>query len=142
MEKLNILVKINILDNVVNLILFLLEIVISVGLFLGLYNLIFTMYQSYPDTKEMFKDFIHHTLSLFVAIEIIKSINDYFKYKRVRVYLMIDISIIIILRELILGIYQHNIHDMFALTLTFIIFLLIIVRVIALKFSPNKYIQE
>ncbi|MEZ0323786.1 MAG: phosphate-starvation-inducible PsiE family protein [Hydrogenothermaceae bacterium] len=138
-KRLNILGKVNILDNVVNIILFVLEIIISFGLILGIYNLVFSMYISFPDTKEMFKHFIHHTLSLFVAIEIIKSINEYFKYKRIRVYLMIDVSIIILLRELILGIYQHNISEMFALTLTFIVFLLILTRVIALKFSPNKY---
>lgn len=142
MERLNVLGKVNILDNAVNLVLLVLEIIISLGLVLGVYNLIFSIYSSYPDTKEMFKHFLHHTLSLFVAIEIIKSINDYFKYKRIRVYLMIDMSIIIILRELVLGIYQHTLSEIFALTLTFIIFLLILIRVIALKFSPNKYQEQ
>lgn len=139
MENLGILKRVNILDFSIGATLFLLEIIISLGLVLGVYNLIHSVYESYPDTNQMFKHFVHHTLSLFVAIEVIKSINDYFKYKRIRIYLIIDVSIIILLRELILGIYQHSISEIFALTLTLIAFLLILMRVIAIKFSPNKY---
>lgn len=139
MEKIAFFKKINLLENSIDVILFILEILISLGLLLGVYNLIYSIYQSFPDTNQMFKHFIHHTLSLFVAIEVIKSINDYFRYKRIRIYIIIDVSIIILLRELILGLYQHNITISFALTITFIAFMLILMRVIALKFSPNKY---
>lgn len=139
MENLELFRKFNVLDISIGFILFILQIVISFGLILGLYNLIMSIYTSYPDTNQMFKHFIHHTLSLFVAIEIIKSINDYFKYRRIRLYLIIDVSIIILLRELVLGLYQHNIDQSFAITLVFISFILILMRVVALKFSPNKY---
>lgn len=139
MENLIFIKRYNLLEKSINITLFVLEIIISFGLMLGVYNLIFSIYQSYPDTNQMFKHFIHHTLSLFVAIEIIKSINDYFRYRRIRIYIIIDVSIIILLRELILGLYQHNITESFALTITFITFMLILMRVIALKFSPNKY---
>lgn len=139
MENLVFVRKFNFLDFSISFILFILQIIISFGLILGLYNLIMSIYTSYPDTNQMFKHFIHHTLSLFVAIEIIKSINDYFKYKRIRLYLIIDVSIIILLRELVLGLYQHSIDQTFALTLTLIAFILILMRVVALKFSPNKY---
>lgn len=139
MESLDVIKRVNILDFSIGVTLFVLEVIISLGLALGVYNLIYSVYESYPDTSQMFKHFIHHTLSLFVAIEVIKSINDYFKYRRIRIYLIIDMSIIIILRELILGLYQHSISEVFALTLTSIAFLLILMRVIAIKFSPNKY---
>lgn len=139
MENLELLKRYNVLDYSISFILLILQIIISFGLVLGLYNLIMSIYTSYPDTNQMFRHFIHHTLSLFVVIEIIKSINDYFKYKRIRLYLIIDVSIIILLRELVLGMYQHSIDQKFALTLTFITFVLILMRVIALKFSPNKY---
>lgn len=139
MENLDILRRHNLLDYSIGFILLILQIIISLGLVLGIYNLILNVYTSYPNTNQMFQHFIHHTLSLFVAIEIIKSINDYFKYRRIRLYLIIDVSIIILLRELVLGMYQHSIDQHFALTLICITFILILMRVIALKFSPNKY---
>lgn len=139
MENLDFFRKINILDFSISFILFILQILISFGLIIGLYNLVLSVYSSYPDTNQMFKHFVYHTLSLFIAIEVIKSISDYFKYRRIRLYLIIDVSIIILLRELVLGLYQHNIDQSFALTLTAISFVLIWMRVVALKFSPNKY---
>jgi uncharacterized membrane protein (DUF373 family) len=76
---------------------------------------------------------------MFILIEIIKSINDYIYYKRIRISVVLDVSIIILLRELVLGLYQHTISESFAIMITGIIFIMIIARAITIKFSPNNY---
>ena len=136
------ILKFKVLDNAILISLFILEIIVSIGLGLSIVNIIFSLYQSYPNIKQMVESIINNTLSIFIMIEIIKSINDYIALKRVRISVIIDISIIILLRELVIGLYQHNISTEFSILLTGIIFLLIIMRVITLKYSPNKYKLE
>lgn len=136
------ILKFRVLDNAILISLFILEIIVSIGLGLSIVNIIFSLYQSYPNIKQMVESIINNTLSIFIMIEIIKSINDYIALKRVRISVIIDISIIILLRELVIGLYQHNISTEFSILLTGIIFLLIIMRVITLKYSPNKYKLE
>ncbi|WP_028950623.1 phosphate-starvation-inducible PsiE family protein [Sulfurihydrogenibium subterraneum] len=136
------ILKFRVLDNAILISLFILEIIVSFGLGLSIFNIIFSLYQNYPNLKQMIESLINNTLSIFIMIEIIKSINDYIALKRVRISVIIDISIIILLRELVIGLYQHNISTEFSILLIGIIFLLVIMRVITLKYSPNKYKLE
>ncbi|MDM7273618.1 phosphate-starvation-inducible PsiE family protein [Sulfurihydrogenibium azorense] len=136
------ILKFKVLDNAILLSLFVLEIIVSLGLGLSILNILLSLYQNYPNIKQMVESLINNTLSIFIMIEIIKSINDYIALKRVRLSIIIDISIIILIRELVVGLYQHSISTEFAILLTGIAFILVIMRVITLKYSPNKYKLE
>ena len=136
------LLKFKVLDNAILVSLFFLEIIISIGLVISIANVFFEMYKTYPNPKLMVESLVNNSLSIFILIEIIKSINDYIELKRVRISVVLDISIIILLRELVIGLYQHQISIEFAMLLTGIILILVITRTITLKFSPNKYKME
>ena len=133
------ILKFRLLDNSILFSLFVLELIISVGLFLNLIKIFYDIYSSYPNINEIIKHLINNALSMFILIEIIKSINDYIYYKRIRISVVLDVSIIILLRELVLGLYQHTISESFAIMITGIIFIMIIARAITIKFSPNNY---
>jgi uncharacterized membrane protein (DUF373 family) len=133
------ILKFRLLDNSILFSLFVLELIISVGLFLNLIKIFCDIYSSYPNINEIIKHLINNALSMFILIEIIKSINDYIYYKRIRISVVLDVSIIILLRELVLGLYQHTISESFAIMTTGIIFIMIIARAITIKFSPNNY---
>jgi uncharacterized membrane protein (DUF373 family) len=133
------ILKFRLLDNSILFSLFVLELIISVGLFLNLIKIFYDIYGSYPNINEIIKHLINNALSMFILIEIIKSINDYIYYKRIRISVVLDVSIIILLRELVLGLYQHTISESFAIIITGIIFIMIIARAITIKFSPNNY---
>jgi len=133
------ILKFRLLDNSILFSLFVLEFIISVGLFLNLIKIFYDIYSSYPNINEIIKHLINNALSMFILIEIIKSINDYIYYKRIRISVVLDVSIIILLRELVLGLYQHTISESFAIMITGIIFIMIIARAITIKFSPNNY---
>lgn len=133
------ILKFRLLDNSILFSLFVLELILSVGLFLNLIKIFYDIYSSYPNINEITKHLINNALSMFILIEIIKSINDYIYYKRIRISVVLDVSIIILLRELVLGLYQHTISESFAIMITGIIFIMIIARAITIKFSPNNY---
>jgi uncharacterized membrane protein (DUF373 family) len=133
------ILKFRLLDNSILFSLFVLELILSVGLFLNLIKIFYDIYSSYPNINEIIKHLINNALSMFILIEIIKSINDYIYYKRIRISVVLDVSIIILLRELVLGLYQHTISESFAILITGIIFIMIIARAITIKFSPNNY---
>ncbi|WP_297890405.1 phosphate-starvation-inducible PsiE family protein [Sulfurihydrogenibium sp.] len=136
------ILKFKVLDNTILLALFTLEVIISFGLILSVFNILLELYKNYPNIKIMVETLINSTLSIFIMIEIVKSINDYIALKRVRISVIIDISIIILLRELVIGLYQHNISTDFAILLTGISLLLVIMRILTLKYSPDKYKME
>jgi uncharacterized membrane protein (DUF373 family) len=133
------ILKFRLLDNSILFSLFVLELILSVGLFLNLIKIFYDIYSSYPNINEITKHLVNNALSMFILIEIIKSINDYIYYKRIRISVVLDVSIIILLRELVLGLYQHTISESFAIMITGIIFIMIIARAITIKFSPNNY---
>ncbi len=133
------ILKLRLLDNSILFSLFVLELILSAGLFLNLIKIFYDIYGSYPNINEIIRHLINNALSMFILIEIIKSINDYIYYKRIRISVVLDVSIIILLRELVLGLYQHTISESFAIMITGIIFIMIIARAITIKFSPNNY---
>jgi uncharacterized membrane protein (DUF373 family) len=133
------ILKFRLLDNSILFSLFVLELILSAGLFLNLIKIFYDIYGSYPNINEIIRHLINNALSMFILIEIIKSINDYIYYKRIRISVVLDVSIIILLRELVLGLYQHTISESFAIMITGIIFIMIIARAITIKFSPNNY---
>lgn len=133
------ILKFRLLDNSILFSLFVLELILSAGLFLNLIKIFYDIYGSYPNINEIIRHLINNALSMFILIEIIKSVNDYIYYKRIRISVVLDVSIIILLRELVLGLYQHTISESFAILITGIIFIMIIARAITIKFSPNNY---
>ncbi|GEM_PF-1927445 len=133
------ILKLRLLDNSILFSLFVLELILSAGLFLNLIKIFYDIYESYPNINEIIRHLINNALSMFILIEIIKSVNDYIYYKRIRISVVLDVSIIILLRELVLGLYQHTISESFAIMITGIIFIMIIARAITIKFSPNNY---
>jgi len=133
------ILKFRLLDNSILFSLFVLELILSAGLFLNLIKIFYDIYGSYPNINEIIRHLINNALSMFILIEIIKSINDYIYYKRIRISVVLEVSIIILLRELVLGLYQHTISESFAIMITGIIFIMIIARAITIKFSPNNY---
>lgn len=133
------LFKFRILENVVFISMFILELILSIGLILYVVKILIDFYDNYKEINTLIKYLITDALSMFILLEIIKSINDFIYHQRIRISLMLDVSIIILLRELVLGIYQHIISENFSIILTIIIFVLVIARIFAIKYSPNMF---
>ncbi|GAB6073046.1 hypothetical protein JCM14244_14230 [Venenivibrio stagnispumantis] len=128
--------KLNILNTAVNITFLLLEIFLSIGLLLAIFNLFKDLYISFPNSKDMFNILINSSFSIFILLEIIKSINEYFQYKRIKITTITEITIIFIMREIIIGLYQHSLKFEDSLYLSIVLLILTLIRILSVKFSP------
>ncbi len=51
---------------------------------------------------------ISDVLSLFILVELSRSLVDYFEQKRLRIVYILDAGIVFILREVMIGLFQHK----------------------------------
>ncbi|MDO9372501.1 MAG: phosphate-starvation-inducible PsiE family protein [Gammaproteobacteria bacterium] len=82
-----------------------LGIIIGVGmLFLNLGNLIGT-----SDLAREYQRIISDVLTLFILIELSRSLVDYFTTHRLRMTFIVDAGIVFVLREIMIKIFEHKI---------------------------------
>lgn len=80
---------------------------------------------------------IENILSLFILIELLKSIVEYFEIERLKITFIIDAAIVFVLREVMVGLYRHNIEYPTTLAMTGFLLVAGIIRTMAIKYSPD-----
>ncbi len=96
-----------------------------------------TVFKS-PTISTGFDIMVTNILSIFIVVELLRSIIEYFDIHRLRITFIIDASIVFIIREIMIGIYQHK---LVALEIASIAMLLLImggIRTLAIVYSPEK----
>jgi uncharacterized membrane protein (DUF373 family) len=81
---------------------------------------------------------ITDVLSLFVVIELIKSMADYFVQHRLKLTFIVDAAIVFMIREIMIGLYQQDLDTAHILSLSAAVLVLGAVRVVSVKFSPTN----
>ncbi|TCV85146.1 phosphate-starvation-inducible PsiE family protein [Sulfurirhabdus autotrophica] len=88
-------------------------------LFLNLSGLLFN-----PDITSQYFHIISEVLTLFILIELSRSLVDYFSEHRLRLTFIVDAGIVFVLREIMIKLFEHNItaEEIYALsTLLFVL---------------------
>lgn len=91
-----------------------------------------------PTISAGFDIMVTNILSMFIVIELLRSIVEYFEIHRLRMTFITDAAMVFILREVMVGIYQHTID---AVTIGALgVFLLVMggIRTLAILYSPDK----
>lgn len=91
-----------------------------------------------PTISAGFNIMVTNILSMFIVIELLRSIVEYFEIHRLRMTFITDAAMVFILREVMVGIYQHTID---AVTIGALgVFLLVMggIRTLAILYSPDK----
>jgi len=126
-----------ILDFIIFFALQVLQVFFATVLIISILYALKNLYMSFPNLKDMLKTAVADGLYIFILIELIRSISYYFKYRRVKLTIIIDTAIIFILRELMIGLFQHKLDGYFLISMAFSLLLIMIMRVMAIKFSPK-----
>ena len=63
-----------------------------------------------PSIDQGFDLLITDILSAFVVIELLKSIVEYFDAHRLKIVLILDAAVVFLVREAMIGLYQHNLE--------------------------------
>lgn len=81
---------------------------------------------------------VTNILSVFIVIELLRSIIEYFEIHRLRITFITDAALVFILREVMVGIYQHKMNAVEIGSLAILLLVIGVVRTLAIVYSPSK----
>ena len=84
---------------------------------------------------------ITNILSMFIVIELLRSIIEYFTVHRLKITFITDAALVFVLREIMIGLYQHSLESGMIIALTVLILVIGGLRTLAVVFSPEKYLE-
>ncbi len=123
------------LDLVMKLLVPLVVVALMMGvakLFLGMW----AVWQS-PTIAAGFDVMVTDVLSMFVVIELLRSILEYADSHRIRITFVIDAALVFLVREVMIGLYKHALGAADAAALALLLLVLGAVRLSAVRFSPG-----
>lgn len=125
---------------VVDLIVRLLIPLVILALLIGVARIFLDLREVFmsPTIAAGFDIMVTNILSMFVVIELLRSIIEYFEINRLKITFIIDASIVFILREVMIGIYQHKTDAVEIASLAVLLLVIGGIRALAIVFSPDK----
>lgn len=84
---------------------------------------------------------VTNILSMFIVIELLRSIIEYFTVHRLKITFITDAALVFVLREIMIGLYQHSLEQGMIIALAALILVIGGIRTLAVVFSPEK-VQE
>ena len=84
---------------------------------------------------------VTNILSMFIVIELLRSIIEYFAVHRLKITFITDAALVFVLREIMIGLYEHNLEKGMIMALAVLILVIGAIRTLAVVFSPEKYLE-
>ena len=81
---------------------------------------------------------VTNILSMFVVIELLKGIIEYFEVHRVKITFITDATLVFILREVMIGVYQHTMGWAEIISISGLLMVIGGLRTVAIVYSPDK----
>jgi uncharacterized membrane protein (DUF373 family) len=130
----------NVLKRIVDIIIRVMVPLIILALLLGVARIFLDLRGVYRSATidEGFNLLVTNILSMFIVIELLRSILDYFEIHRLRITFIIDGALVFILREIMVGIYQHQMEAFEIISLSALLLVIGIIRTLAIVHSPKR----
>lgn len=91
-----------------------------------------------PEIARGFNILVTNILSMFVVIELLRGIIEYFELQRLRLTLIADAALVFILREAMIIVYQQSIRPPEIASLAVILAVIGGIRTMAILYSPGR----
>jgi uncharacterized membrane protein (DUF373 family) len=89
-----------------------------------------------PSIAAGFDILVTDVLSMFVVIELLKSILAYFETHRIRITFIVDAATVFVLREIMIGLFRHTLAPGEIAALAALLLVMGGIRMAAILFSP------
>ncbi|MGO9995328.1 MAG: phosphate-starvation-inducible PsiE family protein [Steroidobacteraceae bacterium] len=86
----------------------------------------------------MDRELVIDVLSVFVLIELFRTFTDYLEFHRVRLRVLSEVGIAFIMREIFVGLYDHQMEWPEILALAALLAVLVTARIAAVQFQPPR----
>ncbi|WP_052402934.1 phosphate-starvation-inducible PsiE family protein [Methanococcoides methylutens] len=124
-----------IIDSITTIVLYLLLLTLVVGMAKTLLDLRFTVFTS---LDVGFNHMVSSVLTIFILIDLFNIFVDYHEHERIKLTYVTDATILIVMREIAVGMYAKEFEAGFIFALAALMLVLGIVRVLAIKYSPEE----
>jgi uncharacterized membrane protein (DUF373 family) len=91
-----------------------------------------------PSIAAGFDVLVTDILSMFVVIELLKSVVEYFEIHRLKITFILDAALVFVLREVMIGLYKHEMHAADTAALAGMLLVMGALRIAAVRFSPPE----
>ncbi len=122
-------------DSIVTIILYVLILVLIAGMLRILLDLRSVAIDS---LEGGFNKIVTNVLTLFIVIEFFKTFADYSKHERIKLTDITDVTILIAMREVTVGLYSKSFGYETIFALSALLLVLGVIRVLAVRYSPEK----
>ncbi|MDD5615164.1 MAG: phosphate-starvation-inducible PsiE family protein [Candidatus Methanoperedens sp.] len=122
-------------DSIVTIILYVLILVLIAGMLRILLDLRAVAIDS---LEGGFNKIVTNVLTLFIVIEFFKTFADYSKHERIKLTDITDVTILIAMREVTVGLYSKSFGYETIFALSALLLVLGVIRVLAVRYSPEK----
>jgi uncharacterized membrane protein (DUF373 family) len=122
-------------DLISTVFLYLLLLALVMGMAKTLLDIRFILFES---LESGFNHMVTSILTVFVVIDLFKAFVDYQENDRIKLTDITDATILIVLREIAVGLYAQKFGYEFVLSLATLLLVLGIIRVLAVKYSPAE----
>ena len=134
-----------IFDITVNIVFGVILLFITIGMILGIFQLFISLgvlLSSSGITGQYFK-IITDVLTLYILVELSRSLVEYFNSGKFRLTYIIDAAIVFVIREILIGLFKHEIQTDLIYALSFLLFVLGALRISSiLVFQREKYLMS
>ena len=90
------------------------------------------------DLEDAFSFTVTSLLTFFIILELFKSLIEYFREHRLKLTFIVDATLVFILREVMIGLYQHQSPPLQLAALAFLALVLGLLRTLAIIYSPME----
>ncbi|AKB78812.1 hypothetical protein MSHOH_2329 [Methanosarcina horonobensis HB-1 = JCM 15518] len=126
-------------DAITTVILYILLLALIVGMAKTLLEIRFIIFES---LESGFNNMVTSVLTVFIVIDLFKAFVDYHEHDRIKLTDITDATILIVLREIAVGLYSQKFGYEFILSLAALLLVLGIMRVLAVRYSPAAKSQS
>lgn len=118
-------------DKVINLAFAAVIVMIIIAIVIGVAQLVLSIsgLLEFKGISGHYIDFISDILTIYVLVELSRSLIEYFHSHRLRLTFILDAAIIFIIRELLIGLFKHNIEAEMLYALSGFLFVLGALRI-------------
>jgi len=122
-------------DAITTVILYILLLALIVGMAKTLLDIRFIIFES---LESGFNHMVTSVLTVFIVIDLFKAFVDYHEHDRIKLTDITDATILIVLREIAVGLYSQKFGYEYVLSLSVLLLVLGIMRVLTITYSPSK----
>lgn len=127
-------------NHVIDLIFKVLIFFVVLALAMGLLKMFWEVWtiMATRELKEAFGFIVTHLLTFFIILELFKSLVEYFREHRLKLTFIVDATLVFILREVMIGLYQHQNSPLQIGALALLALVLGGLRTLAIVYSPME----